>query len=364
MLGLLRLRQEAVWLELLPGSGNEAEDRARSSLFRRRMAFYRLRYCLLYLQSPHDVHELGAMKCIGMSRRELLARLGAPNLLLNLSYSLHPPLLMQFERKLLCDLDPSEMFYWMTKLEMGQSYHDEFWTIGLKAIAKDSHLPQFAPAGLAPAKIKWRTFYPLADTQFYTARPSPRKIKFTTVGQWYWGGAVEVEGEFPELSKKQAFEPYLTLPRELPQAQFELAMNLNPGDSEIERLERYGWRIVSPHLVARTASAYRRYIGGASAEFTAIKGVDVAWRTGWLSDRAAAFMASGRPVVTENTGANDYLPQPNAFRFVDGRESAVEALREICADWPRLSKLARGNAIEVFDSAKNLRKILGLAQPA
>jgi hypothetical protein len=29
-------------------------------------------------------------------------------------------------------------------------------------------------------------------------------------------------------------------------------------------------------------------------------------------------------------------------------------------DWPRLSKQARACAVEVFDSAKNLRKILGL----
>ena len=42
----------------------------------------------------------------------------------------------------------------------------------------------------------------------------------------------------------------------------------------------------------------------AFAEFTAIKGVDVAWHTGWLSDRAAAFLALGRPVITEDTGAN------------------------------------------------------------
>ena len=33
---------------------------------------------------------------------------------------------------------------------------------------------------------------------------------------------------------------------------------------------------------------------------------------------------------------------------------------EVIADWPRLSRAARECALEVFDSAKNLRKILAL----
>ena len=49
-------------------------------------------------------------------------------------------------------------------------------------------------------------------------------------------------------------------------------------------------------------------MASALAEFTAIKGVDVAWRTGWVSDRAAAFLALGRPVITEDTGAQDIFP--------------------------------------------------------
>jgi hypothetical protein len=184
--------------------------------------------------------------------------------------------------------------------------------------------------------------------------------KFTTIGQWYWGGGVEVDGEFPDLSKKFAFEQYLDLPRRIPSAQFELAMNLNRDDPEIRRLRSRGWRVVSPHRVARTPAAYRDYIGRGTAEFTAIKGVDVAWRTGWLSDRAATFLAMGRPVVTEDTGAGKFLPAENGFRFVDDLESAEVAAKHVVADWARLSSQARACAVEIFDSAKNLRKILSL----
>ena len=184
--------------------------------------------------------------------------------------------------------------------------------------------------------------------------------KFTTIGQWYWSGAVEVAGEFPDLSKRVMFEPYLGLPARVAEAQFELAMNISPDDPERTRLQRLGWRVVDPHRVARTPGAYRRYMASALAEFTAIKGVDVAWRTGWLSDRAAAFLALGRPVITEDTGAARYLPRDSGFRFIRNIDEAETAAKEVLCDWPRLSKQARACAVEVFDSKKNLHKILNL----
>jgi hypothetical protein len=237
-------------------------------------------------------------------------------------------------------------------MEMGQSSHHEFWTIGLNVDESDCQLPR--------SPLKWKTFYPLADTKWFQLEPQPRRATFTTVGQWYWSGAVEVAGEFPDLSKKHSFEPYLDLPTRVPQARFELAMNIAIEDPERKRLQRLGWRIVDPHHVAGTPKAYRRYLGTALAEFTAIKGVDVAWRTGWLSDRAAAFLALGRPVITEDTGAGKYLPEKNGFIFIRRAADAETAVKEVLRDWPRLSADARTCAVEVFDSERNLKTILGL----
>src|SRR5262249_17900156 len=107
-----------------------------------------------------------------------------------------------------------------------------------------------------------------------------------------------------------------------------------------------------------TLRAYRRYLTSAIAEFTAIKGVDVAWCTGWVSDRAAAFMALGRPGITEGTGAQRYLPAENGFCFIQSAAEAEAAAREVLHDWSRLSKQARRCSLEVFDSVTNLRRIL------
>lgn len=354
MLGLRRLKLDAIWLELLPATKNSRADRAKIDNFQRQLRTHGLagRYCLLYQKPATDAHDLDQIRCIGISKRELRARLAGPNVLLNLSNSIHPPFLLQFERRIFCDLDPSEIFYWMTQMELGQSHHHEFWTIGLNVGARDCGLPR--------STINWKTFYPLVDTKLIRQQPRPRPAKFTTIGQWYWSGAVEVAGEFPDLSKKFAFERYLDLPKRIPEARFELAMNINADDPENARLEKRGWRIVDPHRVARTPAKYRRYLAGALGEFTAIKGVDVAWRTGWLSDRAAAFLALGRPVITEDTGAAKYLPSASGFFFVNGADEAAVAAREALADWSRLSKQARVCAEEVFDSARNLKRIVDL----
>ena len=353
MLGLRRLKLDAIWLEHMPSEGNFLDDERKIDNFQRQLRAHGLsgRYCLLYQKAPNSAHDLDALRCIGISKRELLDRLAGPNTLLNLSYSIHPPLLLKFERRIFCDLDPSEIMYWMTKMELGQSTHHEFWSIGLNVNSADCRLPKVF--------LNWKTFYPLVDTKLYRPQPLPRSRKFTTIGQWYWSGAVEVGGEFPDLSKKCAFERYLDLPKRVPKAKFELAMHMNSDDPERKRLRKRGWRIVDPHRVAQTPKKYRRYLASAHGEFTAIKGVDVSWKTGWLSDRAAAFLATGRPVVTEDSGAGKYLPNASGFHFVGDLDGAVRAIDDVLANWKRRSREARACAVEVFDSTKNLRKILG-----
>jgi hypothetical protein len=374
MLGLRRLKLDAIWLEHLPGEGNSRDDQRKIDNFQRQLRAHRLggRYCLLYQKTPDSGHDLDSLQCIGISKRELLDRLAGPNALLNLSYSIHPPLLLKFERRIFCDLDPSEIIYWMTRMEMGQSSHHEFWTIGLNVNSADCRLPKTVAAGVSPEsdqlrparpppqKIEWKTFFPLVDTKLYRPKPRPRSPKFTTIGQWYWGGAVEVDGTFPDLSKKYAFEQYLDLPKRVPKAKFELAMHMNHDDPELERVRKRGWNVVDPHRVARTPKKYRSYLASALGEFTAIKGVDVSWKTGWLSDRAAGFLAMGRPVITEDSGAGKYLPRASGFHFVGNLEDAIAAMEDLLANWPRRSREARDCAVEVFDSAKNLRRILGL----
>ena len=215
MLGLRRLKLDAIWLELLPGTDDVLADQSKIRNFQRQLRAHGLagRYCLLYQKPAADTHDLDSLQCIGISKRELLERLGGPNVLLNLAYSIHPPLLLKFERRIFCDLDPSEIFYWMTKMEVGQSYHHEFWTIGLNVHGDDCKLPKHAAAAASLSeaqsatsrgnqrlashreaatgrRLQWKTFYPLVDTKLFaaTAAATLTEIHYRRSVVLGWGG--------------------------------------------------------------------------------------------------------------------------------------------------------------------------------
>jgi len=352
MLGLRRLGVDAVWLEILPAAAEPESDSRHIRAFGERLARHGLGkcFCLLRHVVTGDSQDMEQMETHGMSKAELEARLGRPNVLLNLSYSIHPPFLNRFERKLFCDLDPGEISYWMSRIEMGQSYHDAFWTIGLNLNAPD--------CTASKAVMPRNTFYPLVDTELFRPLPRPTRPRFTTVTQWYWHNGMEIDGEYRDLSKQAAFAQYMRLPSLVPEAELELAINLNPDDPERVRIPSFGWGLAHPHEIAPGPEEYRAYIAGSLAEFTPVKQADAIWRTGWFSDRGAAYLALGRPVITEDTAATRYLPDDSGVIVVSSLEEAAEAVRRVMRDWDHLSGQARKTAVECFDSARNLERIL------
>ena len=346
--------RRGVWLEVMQSSGNPKRDAFCVRSFQRCMALYGLEYCLLLRPSqeqrgPEEHHPRG-IKAFGMKVSEL-EELAPHSLLLNLSYSVKPPLGNLFGRRLLCSLDPTEVLYWMDQMEMGQSSHDEFWSIGLCMDRIDTRLPK--------PVVPWKSYFPLVDTELLQPQPRPAgRPRFTTIGQWYWDGNIMIGGEWRDYSKQAAFAPYMDLPKQVTGATFELAMNLSEDDPERVRLRSLGWKVSVPHALTRTPAAYYRYLAGATAEFTAVK-LEALMGSGWLSDRAAAFLSLGRPVVTEPTGAEQFLPEESGMLFVRDLEEAAEASRRVLSDWPALSKAARSTAVECFDSVRNLKLLLG-----
>lgn len=356
LLGLQRLGHRAIWLEVMPATHDAARDAAWVRSFQSRMRHYNIEYCLLLQplaqQKNPEEYDLSTMQAYGMSIPNLreAAKYGT---LLNLSYSIKPPLVSLFERKLLCSLDPTEVLFWMSRLEMGQSFHDEFWSVGLCMDSIDPRLPA--------SVVSWKSFFPLVDTVLLQQQPKPlfkTRPRFTTIGQWYWDGAIEIDGVYGDFSKQAAFAPYLDLPREVPEAIFELAINLGKDDPERERLRKQGWHVVSPHRLMPTPTRYYHYLAGSLGEFTAVK-LESQMQSGWLSDRAAAYLALGRPVITEPTGAERFLPKESGLFFVKNLPEAVAASQRLLRDWDYFSHQARMTALDYFDSAKTLQKMLG-----
>ena len=62
--------------------------------------------------------------------------------------------------------------------------------------------------------------------------------------------------------------------------------------------------------MAPAPAPYRDYIAGRSAELMVAKNLYVQSAGGWFSDRATCYLASGRPVLAQDTGLGAALCRP------------------------------------------------------
>jgi glycosyltransferase involved in cell wall biosynthesis len=85
-------------------------------------------------------------------------------------------------------------------------------------------------------------------------------------------------------------------------------------------------------------------------------------RTGWFSDRSIAYLASGRPVVTEDTGFSERLPTGVGLLTFRDVAEAADRVAEIDADYQRHSSAAREIAETFFDSRKCLEALLSACE--
>ena len=60
--------------------------------------------------------------------------------------------------------------------------------------------------------------------------------------------------------------------------------------------------------VTATPWTYRDYIAQSRGEFSVAVNLEVKSRSGWFSDRTAAYLASGKPAVVQDTGFSEDLP--------------------------------------------------------
>ena len=84
----------------------------------------------------------------------------------------------------------------------------------------------------------------------------------------------------------------------------------------------------------------------------------VEFKTGWFSDRSARYLASGKPVLVQSTGIENYLPTGKGLLTFTTVEEAVVGIEAINKDYLAHCREARAIAEEYFDSDKVLSKIL------
>jgi len=181
---------------------------------------------------------------------------------------------------------------------------------------------------------------------------------FTTIGNYRQeGDDVEYRGDVYRWSKHHEWERIVDLPRHTSQT-FELALKLDhPADREL--LERHGWRVVSPlPMSLRPFDDYRDFIRRSRGELTVAKDQNVRLRSGWFSERDACYLASGKPVVAQETGFSRILPTGEGLFAFSSKEEALDAVEEINGDYRRHAEAARRLAEEHFEATAVAGRLL------
>ncbi|HJU28050.1 MAG TPA: glycosyltransferase, partial [Candidatus Binataceae bacterium] len=215
-----------------------------------------------------------------------------------------------------------------------------------------------APDCLLPAGgIEWRTTRPpvLLD-QWRPAIGSAEPAAFTTVGTWRnRGNDVEIGGETYYWSKDVNFQKVLEV-AQMARQPIELATDLDSGP-DYERAIAGGFTLRPVIPLSLDLDEYREYVSSSRGEFTPAKDVYARTRSGWFSDRTVCYLAAGRPVVTQRTGFEKYVPEGRGLLGFDTPQEAAEAIRVINADYATHCRAAREIAVEYFDALKLLDEI-------
>lgn len=178
--------------------------------------------------------------------------------------------------------------------------------------------------------------------------------RWTTVMQWDSYRALEYEGKRYGM-KSDSFSAYMDLPARAGRV-FELA--LGSASAPRAALESKGWRLVDPRVPTRDPWTYQRYIRESKAEWSVAKQGYAASRSGWFSERSAAYLASGRPVVTQETGFSAWLAAEGGLIAFNTPEEALGGIEEINRRYDFHCRAAREVACEFFDSRKVLSHLV------
>jgi G:T-mismatch repair DNA endonuclease (very short patch repair protein) len=351
VLGLRALGCDVYWLEAFRRNGRPEREAAALATFRERIQRFGLADKSIVYVTDATMPSEGPTEYLGWDRAEAEAVFQRADLLLNFHYAIHPALLARFRTTALVDIDPGLLQFWMTRGQLSVSQHDVYFTIGENVGKPGGRIPDCGHT--------WVSIRPPVSLDHWKYRFDPDCEAFTTVSIWDSSDWI-VDGEVEyENTKRVAFLEYADLPR-MTQQPLELALFLTHERDmkEWKEMEERGWRIRLSRDVAATPEAYQEYIARSRGEFSCAKRSCMEFQNAWVSDRTACYLASGKPVVVQDTGPSQFLPNGEGmFRFSTPKQAA-NAFDSINADYERHCRAARDLAEGHFDAKKVAATIL------
>lgn len=306
-------------------------------------------FSLLYNRGEH---------AIGLPRQEVLSRAKDSVFLLNVMGFLDDEgILGCAPRRIFLDIDPGFGQMWHD-LGLAKPFqgHDAYVTIGENIGRPNCAIPTCG--------IDWITTRQPVVLDCWAPPARSSGGSFTSIASWRGAyGPVEYQGKTYGL-RVHEFRTFAHLPR-LSGRPFELALDIHPAEvKDLALLQENGWSLVNPKTVAGDPCAYRAYIQGSKAEFTVAKNMYVQANSGWFSDRSICYLASGKPVLAQDTDLRRLYPTNEGLLTYSTVAQALAGVEEITRNYDYHARTARSLAEEYFDSDKVLGQLvskLGIA---
>jgi hypothetical protein len=283
----------------------------------------------------------------GLSRERVEATFASADLFVDMGT--HGTWLPEAEHsslRVLVDGDPgyTQMRALANEEDLGE--YDHYYSVGRNVGTDGCTVPTMG--------LTWRPMFDPVVVDLFPPRPVKDSAPFSTVMAWQSYRPIEFEGTVYG-SKDREFEKFIDLPQRTG-----VPLELAVGGHRVpeRRLRRAGWRLRNPLAATRSAESYRAFIASSRGEFSVSKNFYVATNSAFFSDRSAAYLASGRPVVMQETGFSRHLPCGRGLFAVKTVEEAAAAIETVTADYPRQSGWAREIAREHLDTSVVLGSFL------
>ncbi len=288
----------------------------------------------------------------GLAPSELDDLVRSAQALVNITGHWTHPRLHTVPRRIYIDLDPGYTQFWYAERNPGPRLegHNFYFTVGENIGRSGCSIPT--------GGIPWRPIrQPVALEQWPACAPAGT-LSFSTIASWRGGyGRAQFAGTTYGL-KAHEFRTFVELPRRVEQ-RFEIALDIDQADSrDLVALRDNGWHVVDPAVVASGPVAFREYVQASGAEFSVAQGIYVETQCGWFSDRTVRYLASGRPVLVQDTGFSRNFTVGDGLLTFRTMADAVAGAEQIHRDYPGHCQAARAIAEEFFSSDRVLGQLV------
>lgn len=264
------------------------------------------------------------------------------DVLLNLSGLLPAERAAAIPVRVFVDLDPGFTQAWaLSGIDVGLAGHTAHATVGLAVGRPGCRVPDLG--------LTWLTLPPPVALEAWPVAERIETAAATTVGHWRSYGTAHLDG-VTLGQRAHTVRGLLDLPARAP-LPVRPALAIDSGDAADQRLlAAAGWQLSDPSRAAGSPARYRRFVQASRLELGFAKSGYVTCRSGWFSDRTAAYLASGRPAVVSDTGTGDLVDFGEGLLTYCDVDEAVAALESVLRDEQRHARAARRFAEQHLDA--------------